>query len=280
MALKNSMKIDHSETTIDWAPALSVDGIRHYFSPTHAERPFLVLDDINLSIPKGSFVSLVGPSGCGKSTLLRVFAGLIIPTIGRAMLSGEPIEGPNERKGMVFQEDAVFPWLNVQKNVEFGLQMRGMGGRERAEVAREWIELVGLKGFEKSYPRELSGGMRKRVDLARVYASNPEVLLMDEPFGALDALTKLRLQDELLRLWEQSRKTVVFVTHDLDEAVYLSDTVVVMAARPGRISSVYHIDIPRPRRFETRATEQFTALAHRLWGEIEKLEASAGGSSL
>ena len=259
----------------DTVPALSVSNIRHYFAPVGSPRPFLALDDISLEIPPSSFVSLVGPSGCGKSTLLRVFAGLILPTSGEAALMGEPIRGPDARKGMVFQEDAVFPWLTVQKNVEFGPQVRGVGAAERHRIAHNWIELVGLSGFEKAYPRELSGGMRKRVDLARVYASDPEVLLMDEPFGALDALTKLRLQDELLRLWEQSRKTVVFVTHDLDEAVYLSDTVVVMAARPGRIASIHHIDIPRPRGFDTRGTGHFTALSHRLWAEIQKLDAEA-----
>jgi NitT/TauT family transport system ATP-binding protein len=257
------------------APALMAREVRHYFSMAAATRPFLVLSDIDLEIPEGAFVSLVGPSGCGKSTLLRVFAGLIVPTYGRAELKGEAITGPNERKGMVFQEDAVFPWLNVRDNVEFGLKARGVAKASRDAIASRWIETVGLKGFEGSFPRELSGGMRKRVDLARVYASDPEVLLMDEPFGALDAMTKLRLQEELLRLWDQSRKTVVFVTHDLDEAVYLSDFVVVMAAQPGRISSIHPIDLPRPRHFEMRATEKFTGLAHGLWSEIERLESQA-----
>lgn len=265
-----------AETHLTSVPTLSVDGIRHYFAPTRSPRPFLALDNVSLKIPPSSFVSLVGPSGCGKSTLLRVFAGLIVPTSGHAALMGEPIQGPDARKGMVFQDDTVFPWLTVQKNVEFRLQVRGIARPERHRIARKWIELVGLSGFEKAYPRELSGGMRKRVDLARVYASDPEVLLMDEPFGALDALTKLRLQDELLRLWERSRKTIVFVTHDLDEAVYLSDTVVVMASRPGRIASIHDIDIPRPRTFDARATERFTALSHQLWAEIEQLDAHAG----
>jgi NitT/TauT family transport system ATP-binding protein len=256
-------------------PALMARKVRHYFSMAAATRPFLVLSDIDLEIPEGAFVSLVGPSGCGKSTLLRVFAGLIVPTYGHAELRGAAIKGPNEQKGMVFQEDAVFPWLNVRGNVEFGLKARGVARASREAVASRWIETVGLKGFEGSYPRELSGGMRKRVDLARVYASDPEVLLMDEPFGALDAMTKLRLQEELLRLWDQSRKTVVFVTHDLDEAAYLSDFVVVMAARPGRISSIHQIDLPRPRTFDMRASEKFTKLAHGLWSEIEHLESQA-----
>jgi NitT/TauT family transport system ATP-binding protein len=260
-------------------PALSAKEIWHYFTPVHARRPFLALENINLAVARGSFVSLVGPSGCGKSTLLRVFAGLIRPTSGRVELGGEPIEGPDERKGMVFQEDAVFPWLSIAKNVEYGPRARGVGRSERQKLAQTWINMVGLAGFENAYPRELSGGMRKRVDLARVYASDPEILLMDEPFGALDALTKLKLQQELLLLWERSRKTVVFVTHDLEEATYLSDTVVVMAARPGRISSIHHVDIPRPRAFDVRATAQFTALTRQLWNEIESLEGAQARTS-
>ena len=253
-------------------PALSAKQIWHYFAPLHARRPFLALENINLDVTRGSFVSLVGPSGCGKSTLLRVFAGLVRPTSGRVELGGQPIDGPDERKGMVFQEDAVFPWLSIVKNVEYGPRARGVGRAERRKLAQQWIDMVGLAGFENAYPRELSGGMRKRVDLARVYASDPEILLMDEPFGALDALTRLKLQQELLLLWERTRKTVVFVTHDLEEAGYLSDTVVVMAARPGRIASIHHVDIPRPRSFDIRTTAQFTALTRHLWNEIESLD--------
>ena len=251
--------------------ALSCRNVHHYFADAKSTRPFHVLDDVSLDIPAGSFVSLVGASGCGKSTLLRVFAGLIRPPNGDALLAGTPIRGADRHKGMVFQEDAVFPWLSVIKNVEYGLRVRGVPRPERRAKARQWINLVGLSGFENAYPRRLSGGMRKRVDLARVYASDPDVLLMDEPFGALDAQTKLRLQQELLRLWEQSRKTVIFVTHDLEEAVYLSDTVVVMAARPGRIASVHQVGLDRPRSFEARATPEFIALTQRLWDEIESL---------
>ena len=248
-------------------------GVRHHFTQGQHRRPLLVLEGVDLAIPRGSVVSLVGASGCGKSTLLRMFAGLIKPTTGRVELGGQPIEGPDERKGMVFQEDAVFPWLRVMGNVEYGLRARGVPRARRRQIAAGWIELVGLAGFENAYPHELSGGMRKRVDLARVYASDPEVLLMDEPFDALDALTKLQLQEELLQLWERSRKTIVFVTHDLEESVYLSDAVVVMSPRPGRVASVHQIDIPRPRSFETKAGERFTALQHRLWEEIGSLDA-------
>ena len=259
-------------TTTDVGAALACQHIHHYFATSKSGQLLHALGDISLDVPAGSFVSLVGASGCGKSTLLRVFAGLIQPTHGVARLAGNPIRGADEHKGMVFQEDAVFPWLSVIKNVEYGLRARGISREQRRATARRWIELVGLSGFEDAYPRELSGGMRKRVDLARVYASDPDVLLMDEPFGALDAQTKLRLQTELLRLWEQRRKTVVFVTHDLEEAVYLSDTVVVMAARPGRIASVHEVGLARPRPFEVRTSAEFTTLAKRLWDEIENLD--------
>jgi NitT/TauT family transport system ATP-binding protein len=174
---------------------------------------------------------------------------------------------------MVFQEDAVFPWLTVMQNVEYGLKSRGIPRAKRQETAQKWITTVGLQGYENAYPRDLSGGMRKRVDLARVYASDPEVLLMDEPLGALDAQTRTKLQGELLELWESRRKTVLFVTHDLDEAVYLSDQVIVLAARPGRVASVHRIDLPRPRTYATRGTPEFRALTQMLWAEIERLDA-------
>jgi sulfonate transport system ATP-binding protein len=254
------------------AATLGCANLHHYFATANSAQLLPALRDISLDIPAGSFVSLVGASGCGKSTLLRVFAGLIQPTHGTATLAGRPIRGADEHKGMVFQEDAVFPWLSVVKNVEYGLRVRGVPRAERRAIADQWIDLVGLRGFEHAYPRELSGGMRKRVDLARVYASDPDVLLMDEPFGALDAQTKLRLQRELLQLWERRRKTVLFVTHDLEEAVYLSDTVVVMAARPGRIAATHRVGLGRPRPLEVRMSAEFGALTRQLWEEIESLD--------
>ncbi|GGM16657.1 ABC transporter ATP-binding protein [Nakamurella endophytica] len=252
--------------------AMAARSIQHYFPTGSGKRPLLVLDDISFDVPPGAFVSIVGASGCGKSTLLRIFAGLVRPTNGHAELGGRPITDADAHKGMVFQEDAVFPWLTVRQNVEYALRARRTDRSRRGGIAREWIDRVGLTGFEDAYPRQLSGGMRKRVDLARIYASDPEVLLMDEPFGALDAQTRLKLQEELLQLWEQRRKTVLFVTHDLDEAVYLSDLVVVLAARPGRVASIHPIDIPRPRTYETRGTERFRQLTVQLWHEIESLD--------
>ena len=239
---------------------LLADGVTHYFTPVKAKVPLLALDSIDLYIPAGHFVAVVGPSGCGKSTLLRMFAGLIRPTRGTVFLDGKPITGPDSRKGMAFQEDAVFPWLSVEGNVRYGLRCRGVPKKDAREIARRWIAAVGLDGFEQSYPHELSGGMRKRVDLARLYASDSEVLLMDEPFGALDAMTKQDLQEDLLRLWQGAVRTVVFVTHDLEEAIYLADIVVFMSARPGRIKDIRSVKLDRPRPADVRDSPEFFEL--------------------
>ncbi len=228
-----------------------------------------VLDDINLEIESSSFNVIVGTSGCGKSTLLKMMAGLFLPTEGRICLDGNEIKGTDRRRGMVFQQDAVFPWMTVAKNISYGPRIRGASRAECAEIEKKWIELVGLKGFESSWPRELSGGMRKRVDLGRVYANDPDVLLMDEPFGALDVQTKERMQAELLNLWEITKKTVVFVTHDLEEAIFLADRVIVMSARPGRIRHVEEISLPRPRTSETRLTEELLSIKRKLWSMLE-----------
>lgn len=236
---------------------ITVEGLTHVFRRGKGQEPLLALDHINLDIPAGRFVSLVGLSGCGKSTLLKVIAGLLSPSAGGVHLDGEHVVGPGPERGMVFQQDAVFPWLSVLDNIAFGLRANGTSAGEAQQQAAFWAEKVGLTGFEKAMPRELSGGMRKRVDIARVYANEPTVLLMDEPFGALDAQTKESMQDDLVRLWEQDRRTVVFVTHDLDEALVLSDEVVVMAPRPGRIQQVEHISLSRPRSAETRLSEEF-----------------------
>jgi NitT/TauT family transport system ATP-binding protein len=246
------------------SPALIVEGVSHVFERVK-QADLTVLDEISLSIEQNSFVSLVGPSGCGKSTLLRMMAGLEHPTTGRILLDGRAVEGPNARTGMVFQQDAVFPWMTVQSNVEYGPRSRGLPRAECARIAAQWIKLVGLDGFASSYSRELSGGMRKRVDLARVYANNPRVLLMDEPFGALDSQTRETMQDELLRIWETERKTVVFVTHDLEEALYLSDRVIVMSPRPGRIVANEAVSLKRPRPANIRVADEFVAARRRLW---------------
>jgi ABC-type nitrate/sulfonate/bicarbonate transport system ATPase subunit len=199
----------------------------------------------------------VGPSGCGKSTLLRVVAGLIRPDSGTVLLDGEPITGPGADRGMVFQTYTLFPWLTVQGNVEYGPRLKGMPAAERAGIAREHLAAVGLTGFENSYPRELSGGMMQRVAIARALANQPKVLLMDEPFGALDAQTRSIMQEMLVTLWQQTPITILFITHDIDEAIFLSDRVYVMTARPGRVKQMLNIPLPRPRTLEMETTPEF-----------------------
>lgn len=228
-----------------------------------------VLEDINLDFKSGSFNAIVGTSGCGKSTLLKMMAGLYLPSDGRILLDGEEIRGTDRKRGMVFQQDAVFPWMTVAKNISYGPRLRGASKADCAEIVEKWVDLVGLKGFEDRWPRELSGGMRKRVDIGRVYANDPEVLLMDEPFGALDAQTKERMQSELQELWTVTGKTVIFVTHDLEESIFLADRVVVMSARPGRIHHIEDISLPRPRTAETRLTDEVLAIKRKLWNMLE-----------
>jgi len=206
------------------------------------------LEDINLDVKPGEFLCIIGPSGCGKTTLLRMIAGLEYPTSGEIILDGKEVKGPSPDRGMVFQEFSLFPWRTVLKNVEFGLQMRNIKSKERHAIAERYIELVGLRGFEKHYPYELSGGMKQRVAIARALATEPSILLMDEPFGSVDAQTRNILQEELLQIWKRTKKTIIFVTHSVDEAVYLADRVVVMSARPGRIVECIDIDIERPRK--------------------------------
>ncbi len=210
----------------------------------------IAVDRLSLDIGDREFISIVGPSGCGKSTLLRVVAGLIEPTTGEVLLDGRPIKGPGADRGMVFQSYTLFPWLTIQGNVEFGPRLKGMPGNERSRIALEYLEMVGLKGFERSYPKELSGGMMQRAAIARALANDPEVLLMDEPFGALDAQTRAIMQELLVNLWQKTPKTIVFVTHDIDEALFISDRVYIMTARPGRIKQVLDVALPRPRTFE------------------------------
>jgi NitT/TauT family transport system ATP-binding protein len=204
-----------------------------------------VLDDISLTVGEGEFVCLLGPSGCGKSTILNVMAGFIAPTRGQVRIDGEPVIGPDPRRIFVFQERGVFPWLTVEGNIGFGLFR--LSPEDRRRRIAHYIALVGLQGFEKAYPRELSGGMKQRVEVARALAVNPDMLFLDEPFGALDSITRLIMRGELLRIWEAERKTIIFVTHDIDEAVQLADRVIVLSARPARIQRIVDIDIPHPR---------------------------------
>lgn len=204
-----------------------------------------VLENINLEVYDGEFVCLLGPSGCGKSTLLSAIAGFFSPTSGEIRIDGEIVQGPDPRRIFVFQERGVFPWLTVEGNIGFGLSQ--LSRADRAQRIQHYVKMVGLEGFEKSYPHELSGGMKQRVEVARALAVNPDVLFLDEPFGALDSITRMIMRGELLRIWEAERKTILFVTHDIDEAVQLADRVVVMSARPGRIQQIVPIDIAHPR---------------------------------
>ena len=240
-----------------------VEGVTKRFETREGER--VALDGVSLAILENEFVCVVGPSGCGKSTLLNLVAGLEEPTSGRVLVDGLPVEGPGPERGVVFQQYALFPWLTVRGNVEFGLRLKGLGAAERAEVADRRIAEVGLSEFADAYPKELSGGMRQRVAIARAYAVDPEVLLMDEPFGALDAQTRAQLQQELLGMWSRARKTCLFITHDVEEAVILAQRVVVMSARPGRVREVVDVDIPYPRGPELRSDPRLLELKAHIW---------------
>jgi NitT/TauT family transport system ATP-binding protein len=231
------------------------------------------LDSISLDIPDAQFVSVVGPSGCGKSTLLSLVAGLRLPSSGTVLCDGEPITAPMPRKvGMIFQEANLLPWLSAVDNVAFPLKLRRVAKAERLLAARRMLELTGLTGFEDRLPHQLSGGMKQRVAIARGLVQNPAVLLMDEPFASLDEQTRMVLGDELLRIWSETRKTVLFVTHSLNEAVYLADRVVVLSARPGRVVDDVAVDLPRPRTFAMTASERFGALKDRIWQHIKSAE--------
>jgi len=225
----------------------------------------LAVEDISLTIQDNEFVTLVGRSGCGKTTLLNIIAGLIEPTAGEVLVNGRRVTGPGGGKGMVFQQHALFPWLTAIQNVEFGCKSRGMSQDERKKAASQLIELVDLRGFEDKYPIELSGGMQQRVAIARALALDPEILLMDEPFGALDELTRIEMQGELLRVWSTRKKTVVFVTHSITEALMLSDRVVLLTARPGRVRQEFEVSLPRPRE---RTNPQLIGLYEEIWRNL------------
>jgi NitT/TauT family transport system ATP-binding protein len=237
-----------------------------FFEQNDPRKPGLVaLYDISLAIRKNEFVSLLGPSGCGKTTLIRIIAGLLAADRGDVLVNQQCVTVPGRDRCMVFQQFGLLPWRTVMSNVEFGLEIEGMARDERRAVADKYLELVGLKGFENYYPHQISGGMQQRVGIARALSKKPEILLMDEPFGAVDAQTREQLQEELLKIWAQTETTVVFVTHSIDEAVYLSDRVVVMQARPGRIKEEVAIDLPRPRwEGDVKADPRFAQLRARL----------------
>ena len=231
----------------------------------------VALEDVSCEVYQQEFLCVVGPSGCGKSTLLNILAGLMKSDSGKIEMDGKILSGPSADRGMVFQEDAVFPWLTVEKNIQYGPKIKSVRGPELDEIVRKHIELVGLKGFEKAYPKELSGGMKKRVDIARAFANNPEILLMDEPFGMLDAFTKESLQIELLRIWESEKKTVVFVTHDLEEALFLADRVLIMTPRPGKVKEILNISFSRPRNVMLKMRSDFQELRSRLFSVFQEI---------
>lgn len=242
----------------------------------------IAVDNLSLEVEDRQFISIVGPSGCGKSTLLRVVAGLIQPDAGNVLLDGQPISGPGADRGMVFQSYTLFHWLTVHGNVEFGLRLKGVSANERGKIAREYLEMVGLQGFERHYPKELSGGMMQRVAIARALANQPEVLLMDEPFGALDAQTRLLMQEMLVNIWQQTPKTILFVTHDIDEALFMADQVYIMTARPGRIKQTLTVELPRPRTVDIFTSREFIEQKRAVLDSIkqESLKAISIGNTL
>ena len=228
----------------------------------------IALNGVDLDIMENEFICVVGPSGCGKSTLLNIIAGLLEPTSGAVYVDGKKVEGTGTERGVVFQQYALFPWLTVMKNVMFGLKLKGMKDEEAKEVAMKYIKMVQLEDFVDSYPKELSGGMKQRVAIARAYAVQPEVLLMDEPFGALDAQTRTQLQSELIQTWQEEKKTCFFITHDVEEAIILATKVIVMSARPGRIKTIIDINLPYPRTQELKMSKEFLELKAKIWGEV------------
>lgn len=245
-------------------PMIQCTGVGKTFQ-TGSKGAFLALEDIELDIAPNEFITILGPSGCGKSTLLSMIAGFEQPTVGELRVDGELVESPSPDKGVVFQEFALFPWLTVRKNISYGLRERKVPKDEQRRIVAEMLELVGLTHVADHYPRQLSGGLKQRVSLARVLANDPKILLLDEPFGALDEQRRMQLQDELLRVWEHDRKTALFVTHSIEEAVVLGDRVIVMSAHPGRIKSIVTVDLPRPR---DRNSDEFNAIRRRLAEEL------------
>jgi ABC-type nitrate/sulfonate/bicarbonate transport system ATPase subunit len=243
-------------------PILTIRGVERRFDAT------LALQATDLDVAQNDFVTILGPSGCGKSTLLRIVAGLDVPTAGEVRLDGKRIAGPGADRGMVFQSYTLFPWLDVIDNVCFGLRERRLPRAEQLDTARGYLEKVGLKGFEHHYPKQLSGGMQQRTAIARALANKPRMLLMDEPFGALDHQTRELMQELLLGIWEAERTTVLFVTHDIDEAVFMGSRVTVMSARPGRIKLDRRVDLPHPRHYSVKTSREFTALKAELTEQV------------
>jgi len=256
------------QTPADRTGSIEIAGLNHTYDA--GGRVTRALADVDLTVRPGRFLVIVGPSGCGKSSLLMMMAGLLTPTEGRVRCGDSPMTAPDpDRVGVVFQEASLYPWLTALGNVEFPLSLRRIAREERHRRAREKLALVGLEGFEDRYPHELSGGMKQRVSIARGLVQNPPILLMDEPFAALDEQTRTAMGDELLRIWGETSRTVVFVTHSLTEAAYLADEILVMSARPGRIVDRIEVDLPRPRTYQMMSTQRFSELRERIWTQIQ-----------
>ena len=246
---------------------LSIQGVSRTFTSAKGVATQALLP-VDFEVRKNDFVTILGPSGCGKSTMLRIVAGLDSPTSGRVLLDGRPVEGPGADRGMVFQSYTLFPWLTIEQNIRFGLRERGMPEAQQKERAAYFIAKVGLRGFEQHFPKQLSGGMQQRTAIARALANDPKILLMDEPFGALDNQTRVLMQELLLGIWESERKTVLFVTHDIDEAIFMANRVAVFSARPGRIKTELAVDLPHPRHYTIKTSPEFMDLKARLTEEI------------
>lgn len=247
---------------------VKIDNVKKVFDSRNGE--VVALNGVSMDIMENEFITVVGPSGCGKSTLLNIIAGLSKPSSGAVYCDGHEVTGTGTERGVVFQQYALFPWLTVRKNIEFGLNLKGIKGKEAQEIIEHYVKMVDLEDFIDHYPKELSGGMRQRVAIARAYAVNPSVLLMDEPFGALDAQTRTQLQDELLKTWETEKKTCFFITHDVEEAIILGQKVVIMSARPGRIKEIVDINIPYPRTQETKLSKEFLDVKNYIWSQVYK----------
>jgi len=248
---------------------LVVDGVSRTFPPARAgAEPTRALEPVSLDVGDNDFITILGPSGCGKSTLLRIVAGLDRASAGQVLLDGTAVVGPGPDRGMVFQSYTLFPWLSVADNIAFGLREKGMPETERRRIAGEWCNRVGLRGFEAHYPKQLSGGMQQRTAIARVLANDPKIMLLDEPFGALDNQTRGLMQEMLLEIWQRERKTVLFVTHDIEESIFLASRVVVMSARPGRIKADMRIGLPYPRHYTVKTSPEFSALKAQITEEI------------
>ena len=246
---------------------LSIRGVSRTFTSARGKATQALLP-VDFEVRENDFVTILGPSGCGKSTLLRIVAGLDFPTTGQVVLDGQPVEGPGADRGMVFQSYTLFPWLTIEQNIRFGLRERGMGLAEQKDRSDYFISKVGLRGFEQHFPKQLSGGMQQRTAIARALANDPKILLMDEPFGALDNQTRVLMQELLLGIWEAERKTVMFVTHDIDEAIFMANRVAVFSARPGRIKTELAVDLPHPRHYRVKTSPEFMDLKARLTEEI------------